>query len=73
MKESPMIKRGFMKNGMEFVVCKNNYLKGKISTMLRVDVGSFDEEVGELGLAHFVEHIAFDNCKIAQIHYMLNN
>ena len=54
-----------MKNGVKYVISENGRKEGRASAYVRMEVGSNDEEeeLGERGLAHFVEHLAFDNSR----------
>ena len=51
---------GTMKNGMSYYVMKNAKPVNRISLRLVVNIGSLVEEENQLGLAHFVEHMAFN-------------
>ena len=51
---------GELANGMKYVLRKNSKPPGKMSIWLHVDSGSLDEEDDQRGLAHFLEHMAFN-------------
>lgn len=54
---------GVLPNGMKYAFMSNDYKPNRVTSYLRVEVGSLDEEDDELGLAHFIEHMAFDRSK----------
>jgi zinc protease len=47
-------------NGVRYVVMPNHEPKGRASLRLLVLAGSFDETEAQRGLAHFLEHMAFN-------------
>ncbi|MDD7984144.1 insulinase family protein [Lentisphaera marina] len=51
---------GKLKNGMKYILRANPKPPGKVSIYLHVSSGSLDEEDNQLGLAHFLEHMAFN-------------
>ncbi|WDE96175.1 insulinase family protein [Lentisphaera profundi] len=51
---------GELKNGMKYILRSNEKPPGKVSIYLHVGSGSLDEEENQLGLAHFLEHMAFN-------------
>lgn len=55
----PALIRGELPNGLRYAVLPNAEPKDRISLRLLVRVGSLHENDDELGLAHFVEHMAF--------------
>jgi zinc protease len=50
---------GRLANGLTYYVQRNALPKERVEIRLAVDVGSVDEEDGERGFAHFLEHLAF--------------
>lgn len=50
---------GQLGNGMRFVILRNALPPGQISFRLRIEVGSLQENDQQLGIAHFLEHMAF--------------
>ena len=56
----PSLVHGELANGMKYVLRKNSKPPGKMSIWLHVDSGSLDEEDDQRGLAHFLEHMAFN-------------
>ena len=58
------IRQGFIaENGLKYVIMKNSFIKNRFSTLMQVYTGSVNEEDGEEGISHMVEHMAFDNSK----------
>ncbi len=55
----PAYRRGVLANGLRYFVLSNASPKGALSIRLGMDVGSFEEADDELGVAHFIEHLAF--------------
>ena len=51
---------GTLPNGLRYVVMANREPKGRASLRLVVLAGSFQESEAQRGLAHFLEHMAFD-------------
>jgi zinc protease len=51
---------GTLPNGLRYVVMPNHEPKGRASLRLLVLAGSFDETEAQRGLAHFLEHMAFN-------------
>ena len=56
----PDVRIGKLKNGMTYYIRKNLKPKDKIEFRLVVNAGSILEDDDQLGLAHFVEHMAFN-------------
>ncbi|HEY0028967.1 MAG TPA: insulinase family protein [Allosphingosinicella sp.] len=55
----PAIETGTLANGLRYAIAANNAPADAVSLRLVVQAGSFDEEEGERGFAHFIEHLAF--------------
>ncbi len=55
----PAAQYGVLPNGMRYVILPNHLPKGQVSLRLRIAAGSFQENEHQLGLAHFLEHMAF--------------
>jgi zinc protease len=51
---------GRLSNGLRYVVIPNQKPPGRVSMHLLVQAGSLNETENERGLAHFLEHMAFD-------------
>src|SRR5580658_65221 len=60
LKPDPAIRFGALPNGMRYAIMKNATPPGQVSMRLRFDVGSLMERDDQQGLAHFLEHMAFN-------------
>ena len=56
----PRIRVGQLDNGLRFWIRENTYPAKRAELWLVVRVGSMQEDKDQLGLAHFVEHMAFN-------------
>lgn len=56
----PAIRYGTLANGMKYAILKNGTPKGTGSLRLHFAFGSLAESDKEQGLAHFIEHMAFN-------------
>ncbi|HEX3676299.1 MAG TPA: insulinase family protein [Sphingomicrobium sp.] len=56
----PSIKYGTLPNGMRYAIMRNRTPKGTASVRLQIAFGSIGEAEKERGLAHFIEHMAFN-------------
>ncbi|WP_439472198.1 M16 family metallopeptidase [Brevundimonas sp.] len=54
------VRFGTLPNGMQYAVMRNATPPGQASFRLRIDAGSLMENEDQLGLAHFMEHMAFN-------------
>ena len=54
---------GVLPNGMKYALLKNSTPKDSVVLRMRFDVGSFAEADDQRGLAHFLEHMAFNGSK----------
>ena len=54
------VRFGQMANGMRYAILRNATPPGQASLRLRIDAGSLMENENQLGLAHFMEHMAFN-------------
>ncbi|WP_432769611.1 MAG: insulinase family protein [Sphingopyxis sp.] len=59
----PNIVFGTLPNGMKYALLKNSTPKDSVVLRMRFDVGSFAEADDQRGLAHFLEHMAFNGSK----------
>lgn len=60
---NPKIKLGKLDNGMRFAWLANGEPKERCYLRLHVNVGSLGEDDSERGMAHFLEHMAFNGSK----------
>jgi zinc protease len=58
-KGDPAARFGQLSNGMRYVILHNTTPPHETSVRLRIGSGSLEEEEDQLGLAHFLEHMAF--------------
>ncbi len=56
----PAIRYGTLPNGMKYAIMHNGVPKGGAAVRLRFEFGSIGESDKEQGLAHFIEHMAFN-------------
>lgn len=54
------VRFGVLPNGMQYAIMRNATPAGQASLRLRIDAGSLMENEDQLGLAHFMEHMAFN-------------
>lgn len=59
----PAIRFGVLPNGMRYALRRNATPPGQASLRLRFDAGSMAETNAQQGLAHFLEHMAFNGSK----------
>ncbi|MBP6062861.1 MAG: insulinase family protein [Fusobacteriaceae bacterium] len=60
LKNSPELITGTLNNNIKYYILKNQYPKNKASLNLIVNSGSLEESDSEEGVAHFIEHMAFN-------------
>jgi zinc protease len=60
LKPDPAAHFGTLPNGLRYVVLPNSTPKGRVSLRLLVLAGSLHEKDDQRGLAHFLEHMAFN-------------
>ena len=59
-KADPAVRFGTLPNGLRYAILKNATPPGQASLRLRFDAGSLMETDKEQGIAHFLEHMAFN-------------
>ena len=59
----PAIIYGKLENGFSYYIRENQTPKDKVSIKLIIKAGSIMEEENQLGLAHLLEHMAFNGSK----------
>ncbi len=62
-KPDPAVRFGVLPNGMRYAVMKNATPKHGASVRMMFDVGSTADLEGQLGGAHYLEHMAFNGSK----------
>ncbi len=63
LKPDPNITFGTLGNGLRYIILPNAEPPNRISLRLFVDAGSLMETEDQRGLAHFIEHMAFNGTK----------
>ncbi|MDQ3144260.1 MAG: insulinase family protein, partial [Pseudomonadota bacterium] len=56
----PAVKYGRLANGMRYAIVRNATPKGAAAVRMQFEFGSIGESDEERGLAHFIEHMAFN-------------
>lgn len=56
----PAVRTGTLPNGLKYLIRQNGRPEKRVSMRLAVNVGSIHEEADQRGLAHFLEHMAFN-------------
>ena len=59
----PAVRVGVLDNGMTYYIRHNEKPKGQASFYIYHDVGAIQEDDDQQGLAHFLEHMAFNGTK----------
>ncbi|MCM8529581.1 MAG: insulinase family protein, partial [Lentisphaeraceae bacterium] len=59
----PTLYQNTLPNGLRYIIKENKTPPGKVEMYLHVGSGSIDEEDNQQGLAHFLEHMAFNGSK----------
>ncbi len=72
LKMDSAIKMGTLENGMSFYVKENSEPKNRIILYLAVKTGAANEDADQKGVAHFVEHLAFNGTKNFEKHEIIN-
>lgn len=60
LRPDPSIRFGVLPNGMRYAIKRNANPEGTLSMRMRIDAGSLNESASERGVAHFLEHMAFN-------------
>jgi len=60
---SPRVTTGTLPNGLTYYIRKNTEPENRIDMRLVVNAGSIQEDDDQRGLAHFVEHMAFNGTR----------
>jgi len=68
----PAVRVGKLDNGMTYYIRKNTKPENKIEFRLAVNAGSILEDEDQKGLAHFVEHMAFNGSKHFKKNELIN-
>ena len=62
-KPDPSVRYGVLPNGMRYALMRNAEPQNTASIRLRIAAGSLQEADNQKGLAHFLEHMAFNGSK----------
>lgn len=68
----PDLRIGRLENGLTYYIRENRKPEGRALLRLVVNVGSLQEEEEERGIAHFVEHMAFNGTRRFEKHEIIN-
>lgn len=60
---SPDVKTGKLENGLTYYIIQNKKPENRMELRLAVNAGATSEEDDQQGLAHFVEHMAFNGTR----------
>ncbi|MEP2101774.1 MAG: insulinase family protein [Parasphingorhabdus sp.] len=63
LKPDPRVVYGTLDNGLRYAVMKNSTPSGVAALRMRIATGSLNETEKQLGIAHFLEHMAFNGSK----------
>lgn len=61
--QHPKLVKGTLQNGLTYYILPNDYPKGEAVYRLFIKSGSINETEDQKGLAHFLEHMAFNGTK----------
>ena len=56
----PSVRTGKLPNGLTYYIKQNNWPEHRVNFYIAQRVGSLQEEENQRGLAHFLEHMAFN-------------
>lgn len=59
----PMVKTGTLPNGMKYYIKQNSKPEKRVELRLAINAGAMQEDEDQRGLAHFIEHMAFNGTK----------
>lgn len=68
----PTITTGQLDNGLKYYVRENKKPEGRVFLRLVVNAGSLQEDERQRGLAHFLEHLAFNGTKRFERHAIVD-
>lgn len=61
--DDPAVRRGVLRNGLSYYIRHNSRPNGQADFYILSDVGAIQEDDDQQGLAHFMEHMAFNGTK----------
>lgn len=59
----PALVTGELPNGVKYIIRKHANPPGRVAAWMHVNSGGLNEEAAELGVAHYLEHMAFNGSK----------
>ena len=59
----PDVKYGSLENGFRYIIMENSEPPNKLMLRMHIDAGAYQEETDQRGIAHFLEHMAFNGLK----------
>jgi zinc protease len=68
----PAVEHGILDNGLEYFIRPNSKPENRIVLRLVVNAGSIQEDPDQLGLAHLIEHMAFNGTVNFEGHEIIN-
>lgn len=68
----PEVLHGTLPNGMQYFIRKNTKPENRMELRLAVNAGSIQEDDDQKGLAHFLEHMAFNGSKNFEKNDLIN-
>ncbi len=68
----PSLVRGELDNGLKYIIKQHNNPEGRASVWMRIGSGSFNELDSTRGIAHFLEHMAFNGSENFQPGSVIN-
>ena len=68
----PAVEHGILDNGLEYFIRPNNKPENRIVLRLVVNAGSIQEDSDQSGLAHLIEHMAFNGTSNYEGHEIIN-
>lgn len=68
----PSVRMGALPNGMRYYIQHNPKPENRAELRLAVHAGSLQEDEKQLGLAHFVEHMAFNGSRHFEKNELIN-
>ena len=72
LKFDPQVRRGQLENGLTYYVRQNSKPSNRVELRLVIKAGSVLEEDDQQGLAHFVEHMAFNGTEHFEKHELVD-
>lgn len=68
----PQVIHGTLPNGLQYFIRKNSKPENRMELRLAVNAGSIQEDDDQKGLAHFLEHMAFNGSKNFEKNDLIN-